>query len=159
MLRACKWKKILLWMPGGASVFSSKPLLPVNEENSTKKQTQRVISSSYNAATHSTKVGTPGESGKLWQTWELLKYRSFQRQILHIKTSTDSEKLCEVNNTWLLSWSLWDLALLNQLHWKLSFVEINTLYFWDLSSLLCLPLLDKMHPETPQMPQIDKKRE
>lgn len=155
MLRACKWKKILLWMPGGASVFSSKPLLPVNEENSIKKQTQRVISSSYTFY----KDGDTRGEWKLRETWELLKYRSFQKQILHIKTSTDSEKLCEINNTWFLSWSLWDLALLNQLHWKLSFVERSILYFWDLSSLLCLPLLDKMNPETPQMPQMSSNRQ
>jgi len=48
-------------MPGGASVFSSKPLLPMNEGNSTKIQTQSLISSSYIKITHSSKVGTSRE--------------------------------------------------------------------------------------------------
>lgn len=102
MSRPCKWKEILLWMPEGASVFSSKPLLPVNEGNSTKNQTQSLISRSYSKAIHSSKVGTSRE--KLGKTLELLKYWYFQRQILNMKISKvlkPSWRLYWVNNTWL----------------------------------------------------------
>lgn len=57
-------------MPEGASVFSSKPVLPVNEGNSTKNQTQSLISSSYSKAIHSPKVRTLRE--KLQNTAEKL---------------------------------------------------------------------------------------
>lgn len=81
-------------MPGGASVFSSKPLLPVNEENSTKKQTQRLISSSYSTATHSSKVRTLGESTLGFRAAEIQK---FSEVTLTTSTEKDSKKEHKVN--------------------------------------------------------------
>lgn len=114
MLRPCKWKEILLWMPEGASVFSSKPLLPVNEGNSTKNQTQSLISSSYGKAIHSSKVETPRE--KLQKTPKLLIYWHFQRQILNIKIST------VLKTSWRLHWvNTWLFCFLQLMDFEISF--------------------------------------
>ena len=64
--------------------------------------------------------GHPGK--KLQKPRELLKYRSFQRQILNVKTSTvieASQKLHCVNNTWLLKL----LAAFGFLIWFCHFVS------------------------------------
>lgn len=71
-------------MPEGASVFSSKPVLPVNEGNSTNNQTQSLISSSYSEAMHSSKVGdTQGKAPK-----DHRKIATFREKILNMNITT-----------------------------------------------------------------------